>query len=152
MKINAITYDNLLQVRNHVATGWSAETAFPGTVLEKGDPVSKGQCAITCLWLANQLQVQGYHILFCKGDVHFPDGTPFIENHRWLIVTENQRTLIDLTVDQNGFGEPIVCDSEDNLIKRDIRYVTKWEKTLDQVTDKAGVFDRLAMLSRALSP
>ena len=144
MNLFPLSYDVLLELRYKMEKTWSAETAFPGTELAQGDPVSKGQCGIACLYLAWELEKQHYAFRFCKGDVLFKDGTPPIENHRWLKVEDK---LIDLTIDQTGFPESIIYDTPDNLQARGVFHETIWERTLDLIDDKAGLFVRTEMMA-----
>lgn len=129
---------------------WDRDTILPGETRAAHEPLSKGQCAVTSYYLAQELEKKNYQILFCKGDVYFENSDPII-NHRWLRVVDDPR-IIDITDDQNGADCPVIYDDADTLRARGIVHEALWERPLHAIADKADLFARVKILRQKLQP
>jgi hypothetical protein len=108
---------------------WDEATAYRPSMVQQGDPISKGQCGVTSAYMARLIQKQGREVYYCEGDVTFADGTNSIINHCWLRIPNYESNgkqlknlIIDLTSDQSGYSESVICEPEEILIKRGITY------------------------------
>jgi hypothetical protein len=120
---------NLEALRSELEHAWDSLTRYHRVTVEPNDPISKGQCGVTSAYIARELSRQGHDVLFCEGDVLFPAPVKPIRNHCWVTVPrfrsgakEVENLIIDLTADQSGFEEPVICEPEQALIGRGIRY------------------------------
>ena len=79
---------------------WNEQTAFQGIVLQPDDPPSRGQCGVSSLWFARQLQQRGVEASFVDGTIHILSGKS--DDHCWVQVDYPlaEPTVIDLTSDQ----------------------------------------------------
>jgi hypothetical protein len=119
--------------------------------------VSKGQCGVTSAFIARYLSDAGYDVLFCEGDVAFPSPTNPIRNHCWVKIrtlpeqrNEIRDIIIDLTADQSGFSEPVICESDESLRNRGIFY--KQEREVEPMTAQSGkLSSRLNKLQQQLN-
>jgi hypothetical protein len=118
--------DNL---RAELEKAWDNITRYHRISYEPNDPISKGQCGVTSAYLAQKFQENGYNVLFCEGNVRFPDETPPIINHCWIKIPkfndnnpEIVELIIDLTADQSGYTESVICDTNHNLLSKGIVY------------------------------
>ncbi len=145
-------------LRHELEKVWSSLTRYHGTPIKKNDPVSKGQCGVTTALLAKEFDKLGYNVLFCEGNVFFPNNTPPIENHCWLKIPhykgigfENTNVIIDLTSDQSGFSEPVICDTLENLEKRGIYYKPMNEQPPSMIHEDNDLSSRLEKLQSQLA-
>lgn len=138
----------LQQLRHMLENVWDHETILPGDMRQENEPISKGQCAVTCYYLAQELLQIGCDVLFCKGDVIFDDAVPPIINHRWL---KYQDRIIDLTADQTGYGQSVIVAHATDLQKQGVCYKTKWEKPLSAIENKACLFERAEILRQKIN-
>ena len=106
---------------------WDKNTRYHGTTVYEGDSISKGQCGVSSLSLGNELVARGYQVLFCEGDAYFPDTPPII-NHCWLkMFSDKEDIIIDLTADQSGYKDKVICENEKHLVSKGIEYKAKLE-------------------------
>lgn len=153
--INPITV-HLSALRSKLEESWSVMTAYHGTPKSSKDPISKGQCGVTTAYLGKEFENKGYSVLFCEGDAYFPNGIKPIKNHCWLKIPylkenffEYHDIIIDLTSDQNGFNESIICDTDDRLKNREIFYDSKIE-ILPSTIDSENLIKRLIILKSSI--
>ncbi|MEL6644089.1 MAG: hypothetical protein AAFQ79_09150 [Pseudomonadota bacterium] len=117
----------LLDLRVSLEGIWDENTRYHKTNYDPvSDPISKGQCGVTSAYLARLLKREGQEVLFCEGDVHFPDQAPILQ-HCWLrLVTPGGRKsddiVIDITADQSGYHEKVICETQNSLVEMGIRY------------------------------
>ena len=144
------------EVRLSLEGVWGDETRYHRTKYNpKSDPVSKGQCGVTSVYLARHLEAQGHKVFFCEGDAYFEGYDP-IEQHCWLVLPKeasaNRSTediVIDITADQSGYESAVVCETTDELAKRGIRYIER-SRTLPSQVGVEHVRARLKVLQGGL--
>jgi hypothetical protein len=134
---------DLLEWRSKLEQVWGADTILPGEICQDHESLSKGQCAVTSYYLAQEFLQQGHDILFCKGDVVFDKTHSAIINHRWL---KWGHQIIDLTADQTGCPLSVIFDDKVSLEKQGIHYQTQWEKPLAEIENKTDLFARVDRL------
>jgi hypothetical protein len=146
----------LNHLRHELEKAWSTLTRYHGTPKTVNDPISKGQCGVTTAYLARKLKSEGFKLLFCEGNAEFPNKVSPIENHCWLKISnykigesEYHDLIIDLTADQSGFSEQVICDTTKNLESRFIFYKSKTEKEPNSV-DSESLRRRLRILQEQL--
>jgi hypothetical protein len=145
------------QLRQDLERAWDRVTRYHRTHVGPDDPMSKGQCGVSSAYLASILTSRGYTVLFCEGDVYFPDGIEPITNHCWVKLPhflagnkEVTNLIIDLTADQSGGPEAVICETEELLTSRGIRYVVRHEVE-PQTVQKGHLSERLHILSERLN-
>ena len=117
------------KLRRDLEKAWNNLTRYHRTTVSPDDSISKGQCGVTSAFIARELHRKGFHALFCEGDVIFPRPTNPIRNHCWVRIprfpsgqTEIEDLIIDLTSDQSGFAESVICEDDHSLRERGIEY------------------------------
>ena len=127
-------------IRNELEKVWDERTRYHGVKVDVGEEqiVSKGQCGVSSLLLAEIISNEyHYNALFCEGDAHFPferiknvnKENVSIINHCWIEIDNyNNRmktVIIDITADQNGYGQKVIFDYKEDLNKRGVIYKTR---------------------------
>jgi hypothetical protein len=117
------------RLREELEQAWNNLTRYHRTAYSPDDPISKGQCGVTSAYIARELQKQGQEVLFCEGDVSFPGNVQPIKNHCWVKLPsfgpanrQIRDVIIDLTADQSGFEEQVICETDLALKARGIHY------------------------------
>ena len=155
LELNLIS-ENLLLIRKILEGIWSDLTIYHKTVKAESDPISKGQCGVTTAFLADFFDRLGYHTLFCEGIAVLPNNAT-IENHCWIKISyhiqdssNNSDIIIDLTSDQNGFPEAVICNSVSALNQQNIYYNSEKELLVNQI-DNENLLVRLSVLEQKLN-
>ena len=92
-------FDEAVRARQLLERAWSKETAYQGITLMSDDPVSRGQCGVSSMWLARQLLSIGYDARFAEGTLYTGDA---VEECVWVHVNqlEGSAQVVDITSDQ----------------------------------------------------
>jgi len=94
---------NLLQVaaQNRIILehAWSAETAHHSVTWGQGEPISRGQCGVSSVWLARRLIELDYDAQVAEGTLELDD---LHQGFVWVQVNRKDETpwVIDVTCDQ----------------------------------------------------
>jgi hypothetical protein len=148
---------DIVSLRNDLEQVWNTITRYDGLDYNyETDPISKGQCGVTAAFLSKKLEKQGFQVIFCEGIVKFLDNTPPINDHCWIKIKEFTNTevhienlIVDLTSDQTGFKERIICYAEDELKKKGVIYKSIKESPPKKIKSK-GLISRLETLENRL--
>lgn len=87
------------EARNTLERAWSAETAHHSVVWGQGEPISRGQCGVSSVWLARRLIECGY-------DAQVGEGTLGLDNLQqgfvWVHLNrgDDPPWVVDITCDQ----------------------------------------------------
>jgi hypothetical protein len=148
---------SLDDLRRDLELAWNRLTRYHRTTFEPNDPISKGQCGVTSAYIARELQHQGHAVLFCEGDVVFPGEVQPIRNHCWVKIShfeqggkKFQDLIIDLTADQSGFEESVICEVDASLKSRGISYLQVREVE-PRAVDEGHLLARLDTLQQRIS-
>jgi len=149
--------DVLDVLRADLEQAWNRLTRYHRVTVTPDDPVSKGQCGVTSAYIARELSRQGHEVLFCEGDVYFPDGVQPIRNHCWVKIPrfahaerEIRDLIIDLTADQSGFVEPVICEDDQSLRVRGVIYEQAREVE-PKAVDAGHLSERLNTLQKRIN-
>jgi hypothetical protein len=146
--------EELEKVRNELEHAWDELTRYHRTDFSANDPISKGQCGVTSVYIAKIFNK--YDVRFCEGDAIFSDRSNSIFNHCWVKIIKfcdgMENLIIDLTADQSGHNESVICESDINLRKRGIFYNAVREvNPMDEVKRTRSLSERLEILSKRIT-
>jgi len=89
------------QARSILEQAWSAETAHHSVTWGQGEPISRGQCGVSSVWLARRLIELDYDAQVAEGTLELDD---LHQGFVWVQVNrENEAPwVVDVTCDQFG--------------------------------------------------
>lgn len=107
----AALFDRALAARALLETkGWTRETAYQGIEIYPDDPISRGQCGVSSVWLARALHEVGFDAVFTEGKIYVADHVNGSE-HVWVEVRNvgDEPLVVDITSDQykSPLGSPV---------------------------------------------
>lgn len=144
------------EFRRDLEQAWDDMTRYHRTHFGENDPVSKGQCGVSSAYLASVLTRKNYKVKFCEGTANFPNGVEPIRNHCWIKIPQfehggriSRDLIVDLTADQTGGPEAVICDTDQSLRARGIVYQILHEVE-PQEARKGHLSQRLEILSARL--
>ncbi|HSX00550.1 MAG TPA: hypothetical protein VLH38_05955 [Patescibacteria group bacterium] len=90
-----------LEERQRLERAWSHETAHHSVVHQDGEPISRGQCGVSSVWLTRQLLERGYQARVAEGTIETDD---LHEGFVWVQVerSHTEPLVVDITSDQFG--------------------------------------------------
>ena len=85
--------------RRRLERVWSHETAHHSVVHQEGEPISRGQCGVSSVWLARRLLEHDYQAQVAEGTIEMDD---LHEGFVWVHVTRPNAEpwVVDITSDQ----------------------------------------------------
>lgn len=90
-----------LEERLCLERAWSHETAHHSVVHQDGEPLSRGQCGVSSVWLARQLIQRGYQAQVAEGTIevdHLHEGFVWVQVEQ----PDAEPLVVDITSDQFG--------------------------------------------------
>lgn len=148
----SIRLEALRPVREVLERAWSEKTRYRAAIYRDRDPVSKGQCGVTSAYLARSFERFGWISQFCQGNVYFSGDTSPIMDHCWLTLrarheAEADEVVVDLTADQTGYAQGVLCATSGELAASGVRYEEHLRTRPDEI-DVASFRRRIEVLEQ----